>query len=198
MQVIFINTKGEVGPRASYTKTRSDKYIYVLLEAYAYDTIIPVEPNKLEEIVPNLPATKTTTPQEPSVPVTEEIKEQNIKHNLSKFEFDLYHEEYNTVEKIIRVKRVSMPNKGEKWKVMQDNKVIFTIESPKISKKEKEYLETVEGFNFILTQAKTGIKSLNSFRNELKNMLKDKLEENIPPPVKTKKAKTKSKKISRR
>ena len=101
----------------------------------------------------------------------EESKDGNLKYSLSKFEYDLYHEEDDKAEKVIRVKRVSMPNKGEKWKVMSDNKLIFTIESTKISKKEREYLQTVEGFNFILSQAKTGIKSLNSFRTELKKKI---------------------------
>lgn len=107
-------------------------------------------------------------------PVTEEFKDQNQKYNLSKFEFDLYHEEDDVAEKVIRVKRVSMPNKGEKWKIINDNKVIFTVESTKISKKEREYLQTVEGFNFMLSQAKQGIKSLNSFRNELKKNINKK------------------------
>jgi len=106
---------------------------------------------------------------EPSItPVTEEIKDQNQKYNLSKFEFDLYHEEDDKIEKVIRVKRISMPNNGEKWKILNDNKIIFIIESTKISKKEREYLQTVDGFNFMLTQAKIGIKSINSFKNELK------------------------------
>lgn len=107
----------------------------------------------------------------PNFPSTEEFKDSNSKYSLSKFEYDLYHEEDDKAEKVIRVKRVSMPNKGEKWKVMSDNKLIFTIESTKISKKEREYLQTVEGFNFILSQAKTGIKSLNSFRTELKKKI---------------------------
>lgn len=97
----------------------------------------------------------------------EESKD-GLKYSLSKFEYDLYHEEDDKTEKVIRVKRVAMPNNGEKWKVMNDNKIVFTIESTKISKKEREYLQTVDGFNFILTQAKIGIKSLNSFRNDLK------------------------------
>jgi hypothetical protein len=114
--------------------------------------------------------TATTTTSEPSsTPSTpEEFKDPALKGNLSRFEYDLYHEEDDVAEKVIRVKRVSMPNKGEKWKVMNDNKIIFIIESTKISKKEREYLQTVDGFNFILSQAKTGIKSLNSFKSALK------------------------------
>jgi hypothetical protein len=104
---------------------------------------------------------------------TEEFKDQNMKYSLSKFEHDLYHEEDDKAEKVTRVKRVSMPNKGEKWKVMTDNKLVFTIESTKISKKEREFLQTVDGFNFILAKAKIGIKSLNSFRIELKEFIEE-------------------------
>lgn len=111
-------------------------------------------------------------------PATEEFKDQNFKHNLSKFEYDLYHEEDDVAEKVVRVKRVAMPNKGEKWKIFHDNKVIFTIEGPKLSKKEREYLQTVAGFNFMLTQAKLGIDSLAKFKKELKKIME--------PPKKSK------------
>lgn len=101
----------------------------------------------------------------------EEVKDQNFKHNYSKFEHDLYHEEEDIALPVIRVKKINLPNKGEKWKVMSDNKLVFLIESNKISKKEKQFLQTIEGFNFILNQAKIGIKSLNNFRIELKKIL---------------------------
>lgn len=117
---------------------------------------------------------------------TEDFKDQSVKHNFSKFEYDLYHDEDNVAEKVIRVKRTSMPNNGEKWKIMQDNKVIFIIEGSKISKKEKEYLQTIDGFNFILKQAKIGIKSLNSFRIELKKITDNTA---VVPVVETKKKK---------
>lgn len=122
---------------------------------------------------------KTNNPSDPTAPPApvgsgEEFKDQNLKYNLSKFEYDLYHEEDDKAEKVVRVKRVSMPNKGEKWKIMIDSRVVFTIESPKISKKEREFLSTVDGFNFILAQAKMGIKSLNSFRTDLKKLMESK------------------------
>ncbi len=99
-------------------------------------------------------------------PVTEEFKDQNQKYNLSKFEFDLYHEEDDKVEKVIRVKRVSMPNKGEKWKIFEDNKVMFVLEGTKLTNKEKEFLHTVDGINFLISQYKGGIKSFNSLRTD--------------------------------
>jgi SMC interacting uncharacterized protein involved in chromosome segregation len=102
----------------------------------------------------------------------DEFKDTNLKYNLSKFEYDLYHEEDDVAEKVIRVKRVSMPNKGEKWKIMTDNKVTFIIEGSKLGKKEREFLNTVDGFNFMLKQAKAGIKSFNALKNEIKKAIK--------------------------
>lgn len=102
----------------------------------------------------------------------EEHKDQNSKFNLSKFDFDLYHEEDDIAEKVYRVKRVSMPNKGEKWKLLENNKVIFVVEGTKLTNKEREFLRTIDGFNFLITQFKQGIKSFNSLKTEIKKNLK--------------------------
>jgi hypothetical protein len=103
---------------------------------------------------------------------SEESKDSNAKYNLSKFEYDLYHEEDDKAEKVIRVKRVSMPNKGEKWKIFEDNKVMFVVEGTKLNNKEKDFLRTVDGVNFLIAQYKAGIKSFNSLKNEIKKKLK--------------------------
>ena len=115
-----------------------------------------------------------TNPTEPATtPASgEEYKDQNLKYNLSKFEFDLYHEEDDVAEKVIRVKRVSMPNKGEKWKIFEDNKVMFVVEGAKLTNKEKDFLRTVDGVNFLISQFKQGIKSFNALKNEIKKKLK--------------------------
>ena len=105
-------------------------------------------------------------------PGGEETKENAQKYNLSKFEYDLYHEEDDKSEKVIRVKRFSMPNKGEKWKIFEDNKVMFVVEGTKLTNKEKDFLRTVDGVNFLIAQYKQGIKSFNSLKNEIKKKLK--------------------------
>ena len=101
----------------------------------------------------------------------EESKD-GLKYSLSKFEYDLYHEEDDKAEKVIRVKRVAMPNKGEKWKIFEDNKVMFILEGTKLTNKEKDFLRTVDGVNFLIAQYKQGIKSFNSLKNEIKKKLK--------------------------
>ena len=124
-----------------------------------------------------MPQNKNNQPQDPGGTVNfppggEETKDASLKYNLSKFEYDLYHEEDDKSEKVIRVKRVSMPNKGEKWKIFEDNKVMFVVEGTKLTNKEKEFLRTVDGVNFLIAQYKTGIKSFNSLKNEIKKRLK--------------------------
>jgi len=104
--------------------------------------------------------------------ISDEFKDQNLKYNLSKFEYDLYHEEDDVVEKVIRVKRVSMPNKGEKWKIFEDTKLIFTVEGAKLTNKEKEFLRTVDGVNFLIAQYKQGLKSINYLKTEIKKRIK--------------------------
>lgn len=111
----------------------------------------------------------TTTTDASSVPLTEEFKDQNYKHSLSKIDHDLYKEEDDITLPVIRVKHVSLPNKGDRWKVLEDNKVVFVLEGAKLTKKERTFLNTIEGVNFLLKQAKAGIKSFNALKKELKS-----------------------------
>lgn len=115
------------------------------------------------ETTPSIPNTATAT--------AEEFKDPALKYNLSKFDYDLYHEEDDVAEKVIRVKRVSMPNKGEKWKIFEDSKVAFIVEGNKLNNKEKDFLRTVDGVNFLIAQFKQGIKSFNSLKTEIKKKI---------------------------
>ena len=127
------------------------------------------DPKIIEAYVSNKNNNTETTP---NIPVTvEEGKDQNSRYNLSKFEYDLYHEEDDVAEKVIRVKRISLPNKGEKWKIFEDNKVLFIVEGSKLTNKEKDFLRTVDGVNFLIAQFKQGIKSFNALKNEIKKKL---------------------------
>jgi len=114
---------------------------------------------------------KTNSDTSSTQSASEDFKDQNLKHNLSKFDYDLYHEEDNVSEKVIRIKRFSMPNKGERWKIFEDNKVEFIVEGAKLTIKEREFLRTVDGINFLLSQFKAGIRSFNSLKIELKKKL---------------------------
>lgn len=103
--------------------------------------------------------------------ITEEFKESGSKHVFSKHEHDLFDEDRDVAEKVIRIKRVSASNKDEKWKIFEDNKVVFVIDGDKLSNKEKSFLRSVDGFNFLILKYKSGIKSFNFLKSEIKQKL---------------------------
>src|ERR1035437_1841017 len=102
----------------------------------------------------------------------EDHKIKNLPFSFNKFDHDLYQEDDDITYPIFRVKRIATSNKIERWKFYQDSKVVFTLEGSKISKKEKEFLRTIDGVNFLLVECKKGIKSLNSLKIEIKKKLK--------------------------
>ena len=59
-------------------------------------------------------------------------------------------------------------------KIYEDNKVIFIIEGSKLTSKQKEFLYTIDGVNFLLQQFKVGIKSFNALKIEIKKILENK------------------------
>lgn len=102
---------------------------------------------------------------------TDQVKQQNNRLNLSKFESDLFDEAKSKPEPIIRVKRIKLPNDGENWKIFKDDEVIFLVEGLKLSKKERIFLRTIEGVSLLMKEAKSGIRSLNSLKKEINKYL---------------------------
>jgi hypothetical protein len=109
------------------------------------------------------------------VTTTDQVKQQNNRFTLSKVEADLFNEDKFMVNVIFHVKRELSSNE-ERWKILKKmpskkDEVIFLIEAKKLSKKEREFLRKPEGVLFLINQAKFGIKSLNSLRNNIKLLL---------------------------
>jgi hypothetical protein len=103
--------------------------------------------------------------------ITEDFKSQTSKFNISKFEDDLYHEHKNTIEKILRIKKVSS-EKETLWNFMKDKEIVFTLKSSSLNKEYINYINTIEGISFLLKKYKEGIDSSRKIIKELKNHLK--------------------------
>jgi hypothetical protein len=99
-------------------------------------------------------------------------KEQSVRHTFSKYEYDLYHEDDDIVLPVVRVKHINLPGKGDRWKIFENTKLMLTIEGSKLNKKEREFLRSVEGVNFLIKQYKAGDKSFNSLKLSVKKKLK--------------------------
>lgn len=96
-----------------------------------------------------------------------------LKQILNKNDCELFHDEDNVVNKIIRVKRIAS-SKEEKWKIFCDTKTLFVVEGSKLTEKERSFLRGVSGINFLISQGKMGVKSFNDFRKKLKEALPSK------------------------
>lgn len=93
-----------------------------------------------------------------------------IKHSNSKIEYELFKDEENVAEKVVRVRR-TVVGKNERWKIFEDGKIVFTVEGLKLTKGEREFLRTPAGCSFLIAQGRNGIKSFSGFRKQLKLVL---------------------------
>jgi hypothetical protein len=103
----------------------------------------------------------------------EEFKD-STRYVLSKFEYDLYHDEDNVALPSIRFKRFGKIAAGETWKFFHDQSksAALVIDGTKLTLKEREFLRTVEGVNFALAAYKAGANNLNAFKKSIKEQIK--------------------------
>lgn len=99
--------------------------------------------------------------------------EYKINPVMSKFSGELFRDEVALVPNpIIRVKHIKSAGQ-ERWRIFNDNKNIFTLEGSKVSKKEKQFLYSVEGSQFLLAQSKAGNLTVSGIKKEIKPKLKE-------------------------
>jgi len=101
----------------------------------------------------------------------ETMPETNGRNPLAKHEDDLYHEDDDIILPVIRVKRTASASR-EKWRILDNTKETLVIEGSKITKKEKEFLRSPEGFSFLISRYKSGITTIGKMKIELKKALK--------------------------
>jgi len=98
-------------------------------------------------------------------------QEHQTKQIFSKFDYELYDESKDVANIVYRVKRIGSL-KEEKWKIFADNKLIITLDGDKVSKKEREFLRTLDGVNFLLQECKSGNHSISGIKKNLKKISK--------------------------
>jgi len=108
--------------------------------------------------------------------ISDDFKIQSNKFVLSKIEDELYKEEKNIVMPIVRVKHIGLPNKGDKWKIYADDKVVLVLTGALLNKKEKAFLHSLAGVNFLIAQSKAGVNTANGMRKAVKTHVKTELD----------------------
>lgn len=110
-----------------------------------------IEPKEPEDIIPEINDRSMTAYNSGD---NFNFEEKEFKNNpvASKF-FTLFDEDTAAiVAAVIRVKHIKMPS--EKWKIFNNNKLISTIEGSKLLKRERDFLNTIVGFQLLIEKSK--------------------------------------------
>jgi hypothetical protein len=107
-----------------------------------------------------------------SITISKDFKSQSNKFALSKIEDELYKEDQHIVMPIVRVKHISLPNKGDRWRIYKNDKQVIVVEGTKLNKKERVYLRSLEGVSFLIAEVKAGAGSFHAVKTALKKHMK--------------------------
>jgi len=97
--------------------------------------------------------------------------EEDVMTVVYKLDSELFDEENNVVHKLINVRRVELPQSGEDWEILEDNKVMFTVKGVKLTKKQKLFLRSVEGISSLMQLYKEGQINMNKIKNKINSLL---------------------------
>ena len=97
--------------------------------------------------------------------------EEDIMTSLYRLESELFDEESHIVHKLINVRRVALPQEGEDWEILEDNKVVFTVKGVKLTKKQRSVLRTFQGISSLMELYKAGEINMNKIKNKINSLL---------------------------
>lgn len=90
---------------------------------------------------------------------------------LYKLDSELFDEESNVVHKLINVRRIELPQNGEDWEILEDNKVMFIVKGVKLTKKQRSFLRSLQGISSLMELYKEGQINMNKIKNKINNLL---------------------------
>jgi hypothetical protein len=93
--------------------------------------------------------------------------EETMKYSSTMIDDKLFDEEDNVVHKLINIKRVSLPQGGEDWEVLEDGKVVLVVKGIRLTKKQKSVLRTADGLNMLIAEYKAGNKAITYIKKKL-------------------------------
>lgn len=82
-------------------------------------------------------------------------------------ENELFDDDSYVPHPVVSVKRVEY-GKGEDWEILAGDKIVMTIKGVRFTAKEKEFLRSVQGVQFLMRGYKAGWKSVSEFKRNIK------------------------------
>ena len=95
------------------------------------------------------------------------MDETNPFNNNLRVDGELFKEYERIRHKVIQVKRTEKIKEGEVWKILEDGKLILSLNSNRFTNKEKDFLRTPEGFKYLINGYKDGWRTINKFKQHI-------------------------------
>jgi len=99
------------------------------------------------------------------------LDENNPFNSSLRIDSELFKDEENVVYTVISVKRLcpSGRRRGENWDIIENGKAALRLKGERFTNKEKEFLRTPPGVRFVIDGYKNGWRSINKFKQHIKD-----------------------------
>jgi hypothetical protein len=87
--------------------------------------------------------------------------------NSLRRETELFRDQDYVPYDMVSVKRIDL-NSGQNWQIMLNKKPVLILTSSRFTSKERAFLSTIDGMNFIISGYKKGWKSVSEFKRQIK------------------------------
>lgn len=96
--------------------------------------------------------------------------EEDKSGKITKQDNELFDGDKNVVHKLYSVKRNDI--RGEScWEIFEDKKSVLILRGVRFTAKERAFLQTVNGMQFIIDGAKKGWNSVSEFKRQLQGLV---------------------------
>jgi len=98
----------------------------------------------------------------------DEFEKNKMSFNLNQSNELFDDEEASKKHKLINVRRIALPRKGENWEISEDGRKVLILRGVKLTKREKSALRTVGGIKLVVEEFKSGNRSVTKMKAVLR------------------------------
>src|SRR3990167_3283012 len=100
------------------------------------------------------------------------LSQENESRNftLPRADNELFNEDDNIANIVVSAKRVKLPRNGEDWEITVDGRTALKLKGTRFTNPEKIFLRTVDGMRFLISEYKSGNKSVVKIKVSMKRV----------------------------
>ncbi len=117
-------------------------------------------------------------PQEFKVEDIADVEEYSLdenkypRSNSLRRETELFREQDYVPQDLVSVKKIDLSGGGQNWQILLNKKTALLLNGSRFTAKERTFLGSVDGMNFIISGFKNGWKSVSEFKRQIKKRRK--------------------------